>query len=227
MMNKLQPLKKQSLAEELAERLEQQIANGQYAIGEKLPTEPELMQHFGVGRSSVREAIRILANNGLVKVQQGLGTFVESRTGIGEPLAHRLQKVSLGEMNEVREWLEVKIAEKAAQQRTAKDIEKMQQLLKKRKVFADANQLEECIQTDIEFHTSIAEAARNEIMFDLYRTVAMHLKKVFLEFYVNTDPFISSQEEHQLLLQSIIDQDAEKAYYWSTRISGRPPKVLK
>jgi DNA-binding FadR family transcriptional regulator len=224
MMNEAQRVKKQSLAEEVAARLQQQIVAEQYAIGEKLPTEPELMAQFGVGRSSVREAIRILANNGLVKVQQGLGTFVESRTGIGEPLAHRLQKIPFEELNEVREWIEVKIAEKAAQKRTARDIDKMKALLKKRQLCAESGKLAECIQADIDFHTSIAEAARNGIMLDLYRTVATHLKASFLQRYSDTSSFLETQEDHQQLLQSIVEQDARKALGYASRISSRPSR---
>ena len=72
-------IRKRSLAEELAERLRQRITDEQFEVGEKLPAEPELMRIFGVGRSTVREAVKILVNMGFLKVQQGAGTFVESR----------------------------------------------------------------------------------------------------------------------------------------------------
>ena len=69
-------IQKRSLAEEVADRIGKQIADGKFADGEKLPTEPELMKFFGVGRSTIRESIRILENMGMVNVQQGRGTFV-------------------------------------------------------------------------------------------------------------------------------------------------------
>ena len=72
-------IRKKSLAEELAARLQEQIAAGTFGIGEKLPPEPELMRIFGVGRSTVREAVRILSDMGLLRVRQGAGTFVVSR----------------------------------------------------------------------------------------------------------------------------------------------------
>ncbi len=73
------PVLKQSLADELVERLQTQILDGMYDVGAKLPAEPELMRIFGVGRSTVREAVKRLAHRGLLKVRQGAGTFVESR----------------------------------------------------------------------------------------------------------------------------------------------------
>ena len=79
MMNKENIVKRLSLADDVASRLQEKISSGEYTLGEKLPTEPELMVMFGVGRSTIREAIRNLSNAGLVRVQQGLGTFVEQK----------------------------------------------------------------------------------------------------------------------------------------------------
>ncbi|PSL48905.1 DNA-binding FadR family transcriptional regulator [Chitinophaga niastensis] len=214
------PLKRLSLAEEVADRLQGLITSGKYALGQQLPTEPELMLQFAVGRSSIREAVKILVHRGLLRVQQGLGTFVASQTGSGEALSQRLQRADFEDLNEVRLLLEVKIGEKAAVHRTSKDIEKMKGFLKKRFEYAAANQLEACIQADINFHNTIAEASKNEIMRDLYRTVAEHLKKAFALRYRNTDSFTESQHLHDALLQSIIDKDPKKALVWATKISG-------
>ncbi|WP_249219419.1 FadR/GntR family transcriptional regulator [Chitinophaga sp. HK235] len=220
MMITPQPLKRQSLAEEVAARLQELILTGKYTTGQQLPTEPELMQQFGVGRSSVREAVKCLANRGLVRVQQGVGTFVISQIGVGEPFSQRLQRADFEELNEVRLLLEVKIAERAAIHRTNKDIEKMKGFLKKRFTHATANELEACMQADINFHTAIAEASKNEIMLDLYKTVATHLKESFILRYGNTDSFIESQSLHDALLQSIVDKDPSKALHWATKISS-------
>lgn len=215
------PLKRLSLAEEVADRLQELIASGKYAVGQQLPTEPELMLQFSVGRSSIREAVKILAHRGLVRVQQGLGTFVLSQSGTGEALSQRLQRADFKDLNEVRFLLEVKIAEKAAMHRNNKDIEKMKGFLKKRFEYASGNQLELCIQADINFHNAIAEAGKNEIMRDLYKTVAEHLKKSFLLRYANTDTFVDTQHYHDALLQSIIDKDPKKALVWATKISDQ------
>lgn len=217
----ISPLKRLSLAEEVADRLQELIVSGKYTVGQQLPTEPELMSQFSVGRSSIREAVKILAHRGLVRVQQGLGTFVLSQSGPGEALSQRLQRADFEDLNEVRLLLEVKIAEKAATHRHNKDIEKMKGFLKKRFEYATSNQLEPCIQADINFHNAIAEAGKNEIMRDLYRTVSEHLKKSFLLRYNNTDSFVETQHYHDALLQSIIDKDPKKALVWAMKISDR------
>jgi DNA-binding FadR family transcriptional regulator len=68
------------LAKEVVRWLQQQIAYGLFKVGEKLPTESELIENFGVGRSTIREAVKILSNSGLLNVLQGIGTFIESET---------------------------------------------------------------------------------------------------------------------------------------------------
>ena len=219
MMNNTPPIKRLSLADEVAQRLQQQISLGQYKPGDKLPTEPALMQEFGVGRSTIREAVRILANAGVLRVQQGLGTFVEAIADNAESWSQRLKRAEFNDLNEVRQLLELKIAEKAAELRTDKDIELMQGFLKKRKEAALANNVEQCIQADINFHRSIAAAARNSILADLYSTVAEHLKKHFISVFVSTRSFIDTQQLHQHLLKSIIDQNPEKAWHWASRIT--------
>jgi DNA-binding FadR family transcriptional regulator len=126
------PVKRSYIYDEVVHRLQQQIRSGKYKKGDRLPSEPEMMEQFGVGRSSIREAIRILANTGLLRVQQGLGTFVEMENGTLVPWYQRLQNANSHDLNEVRQLLELKIAEKAALNRTQKDISRMTLFLKKR-----------------------------------------------------------------------------------------------
>src|SRR5688572_28550338 len=120
MTNSLIP--RRSLADEVAAQLQQQITLGKYKTGEQLPIEPELMRTFGVGRSTIREAIRVLVNTGLLRVQQGMGTFVDGTEGIKESLPQRLKRADFNDLEEVRQFIEIKIAEKAAANRTEKDL---------------------------------------------------------------------------------------------------------
>ncbi|MGX5820074.1 FadR/GntR family transcriptional regulator [Chitinophaga lutea] len=219
MTAQIQPLKRKNLADEVAIQLQQLITSGVYAIGEQLPTEPALMQQFGVGRSTIREAVRLVANAGLVRVQQGLGTFVASLQPAGEPLSQRLNRAHFKDLNEVRLLLEVKIAEKAAFHRTKEDIAKMKAHLKKRYDMAKAGDVEACCRADVDFHTSLAVASGNEIMVDLYKTIALHLLQSFKERYKDTRTFLDTQPLHKALLESIIDKDSAQALLWATRIS--------
>lgn len=219
MMNNL--IKRQRLADEVAILLRKQITGSKYRNGEKLPSESELMASFGVGRSTIREAVRILAHSGILRVQQGLGTFVELQDGISEPLKQRLKRSSPVELNEVRQLLELKIAEKAAIQRTQKDIRRMESLLKKRMEIALTGDKQACIEADIAFHISMAEAAKNSVLSDLYKTFAIQIKQSFQELYTGTESFIKTHSLHEGLLRSIRDQDPKKAWGFAKKITDR------
>ena len=215
-----QGISRRSLADEVASRLQQQIVSGHYKVGDQLPVEPELMQQFGVGRSSIREAIKQLVNSGLLRVQQGMGTFVEDNSGIGEPLAQRLKRSDVKDIDEVRQLLEMKIAEKAALNRTAKDIKKMKQYLEAREKAAIANDIEASVDADISFHITIAEASGNEVLSDLYKSFAARMKSNFLRIFTDTSAFRRTAILHQELLNSIVDKKAKEAWHFAARING-------
>ncbi|OMQ10345.1 FadR/GntR family transcriptional regulator [[Flexibacter] sp. ATCC 35103] len=213
-------INKKSLAEEVASKLQEQISLGHYKLNEKLPIEAELMKSFGVGRSSIREAMKLLANSGLLRIQQGVGTFVQEVRTTREPMDQRLMRANVQDLDEVRQLLELKIAEKAAINRSEDDIMAMKMHLQNRMIAANRGLLEECIEADIQFHIAIAEASKNEILADLYKSASIHLKKGFLHLYPDTKIFQDTYAIHEQLLKSIIAQDSKKAWNTVAKIIG-------
>lgn len=207
-----------SLADEVANKIREQILSGKLQPDQQLPTESELTRTLGVGRSTLREAVKILVHSGLIRVQQGVGMFVEAGRGIREPFAQRLQRVSNADLDEVRKLLEMKIAEKAALVRTKLDIQKIRKHLDERRVAAEQGDLEACVEADIAFHTAIAMASKNEILFELYQSLATHLKKWFIALYDDTEVFKETNRLHEQLLESIVQQNAKKAWNAAARI---------
>ena len=214
-------IQKKSLADMIAETLKQQITEGTYRAGDKLPTELELMKTFGVGRSSVREAVKLLVNMGVVRVQQGSGTFVAVPSN-NDDVNIKMSTADRTELDEVRKILDIAIVEKAVARRTEKDIERMRASLEKRKVNAEKGLLEECIEADLNFHIAIADAAHNRILADIYRSAATHLLSEFNRIYDGTDCFINSQTSHEKLLKHIIAGDLKNARKTATIIVEEP-----
>lgn len=212
---------KKSLAEEVAGRLKEHILNGYYEVGEKLPPEPELMKSFGVGRSTIREAIKILSNLQLLNVRQGVGTFVERKESTSEPLDQRLKRVSFRDLDEIRQVFEIKMAEKAAINRTEADIAIISKFLSARKASCEAGLLKECIEADINFHIAIGEASKNEILVDLYKSASKHLLERFIHIYKDIDIFIETQDLHEKLLKYIIAGESKKAWNTASKIIDR------
>lgn len=214
-----QVIQKKSLAEAVAEKIQEQVKDGKYAINEKLPTEPDLMKSFGVGRSTIREAIKTLIKSGLLRVQQGAGTFVEKRQA-GEPFDNHLGKADYTHLTEVRELLERKIAEKACLNRTKEDLVAIGKFLKQRKAAAVAGNTAACIEADINFHVAIAAACGNPILLEIYSATSTHLYNRFKNTFSNTDNFIVTQNLHEALYNHIKKSDPQKALEAVEQIVG-------
>lgn len=215
-------IQKRSLAEELALQLQKFIAEEKYRVGEKLPAEPELMKTFGVGRSSVREAVKVLTNMGLLRVQQGAGTFVSSRTPTNESIGQQMQRADRRQLDEMRRILEVSIAEKAALRRSKADIEHINKYLSERKKAAEAGLLAQCIEADINFHTAIADATHNEILSDIYKLATTHLLSGFNRIYSDTGCFVAGHPLHEQLARHIAAGDSKKALNTAAQIVEEP-----
>lgn len=201
---------RRSLAEEVAAAIEEKIKLGNFPLDSKLPTEPELMKQFAVGRSTIREAVKYLSQSGYLHVQQGLGTFIKSVTG-HHALDAKIEKGNFNDIFEVRHVLELKIIEKAAVNRTAKGLKDMALALKNRAKYAASGNLIACVEADIDFHSAIAESCGNNILTALYNTLSVHVNKFFMEIYKDTTPFLVSQSQHEQLMEAIKDKDIQQA----------------
>lgn len=208
---------RRSLAEEVATAIEEKIKSGEFPIDSKLPTEPELMKQFAVGRSTIREAVKYLSQSGYLHVQQGLGTFVKSVRD-NRVLDAKIEKGNFNEIFEVRHILELKIIEKASINRSQRDLKAMERALKDRAEYAKSGNLGACVDADIAFHTAIAASCANNILAELYTTLSLHVNKFFMEIYKDTTALSQSQKQHEELMEAIKDKDVERAKQIADRI---------
>ena len=219
MIQKMEPIQRKSLAQEVADAIKDKIQKGFFSLNAKLPTEPELMKSFSVGRSTIREATRYLAQSGYVQVKQGIGSFVISTSG-NQGLDDKIEKAGFEAIFEVRQLIEMQIIEKSVSNRTQRHLVIMRKNLKERAMFAAAGNLEACIKADIAFHTTVAESCGNSILTELYKTLSLHVSKSFTESYTDTKPFIHSQKEHEMLLKFIESGNKNKALESAKKIIG-------
>lgn len=210
-------IQRKTLAQEVADRLTEGIVNNEFAVGEKLPTEPELMKIYGVGRSSIREAIKILSIKGILDVQQGVGTFVVSNI-IHESLESQMDKAQIGDVQEVRSLLDAKIASKAAINRNDEQLRNIKTYLDQRNTLAEENKASECYQADINFHVAIAEACGNILLQEIYTIASSHILRFFESRHNDTESFIVSHNIHQRLYVAIENQNAEEAAFIAQQI---------
>jgi GntR family transcriptional repressor for pyruvate dehydrogenase complex len=164
-----EPVESKTLAEAVAEQLMAMIARGQLKPGDRLPTEPKLMEQFNVGRSTLREAVKSLVVAGLLETRRSSGTFVSE--SYADFLSRRLNwdmvfsKQDLRHIIEIRCALEEQAAALAAERATAAEKEKLAQLVEAIRDMSMGP--EKAIEYDIAFHMAVAEASHNPMLFNL------------------------------------------------------------
>lgn len=199
------------LADKVILELQKEISLGRYKTGELIPPEPVLMEQYGVGRSTIREAIKTLSNAGILKVQQGAGTFVCAPPAATEPLDQRLRRAAQQEVNDVRSLLEVEIVQLAVQHRQESDISDMRQAIQERWQAILNNSYDDCADADIRFHKAVALASHNSVLADLYQTFTSIIRESFQKRELNVQVFQNTHELHVTLLKAIEQQQSSKA----------------
>src|SRR4051812_36322289 len=205
------PIERPNTYELLAQRLLGLIASGEIAGGEPLPSERELVERFGVGRSSVREALRMLESKGLIH-QKGKGRFVaapQNPINTSLQVLLELQEVDRGELFEVREVLEGETAAFAAQRRTDEDVLAIAATIEAMAESLDS--AERYIDADLQFPLAIARASRNRIALHMMHAIREILRRSLLSLYEVPGGPQGSVAHHRLILQAIVDRDADAA----------------
>ena len=171
-------VRRSGLADQVIENLRALIGGGTYRIGDRLPPEADLCTMFGVGRSTLREAMRVLANRGMVDVRHGGGTFVAAMVP-RETFEERIGRAALEDVYEARLMLELPLAELAAERRDARDVASMRAALRKRARAIRAGDVALYTDADFAFHRAIAKAAKNAALLGIYESFVQVVKPLF------------------------------------------------
>src|SRR6478752_10615030 len=115
--------RRSALADQVIAQLRNQITTGEWPVGSRIPTEPELVEQLGVARNTVREAVRALAHNGLLDIRQGSGTYVVATSEFAAVMQRRFAGADARHVAELRSALEATAAALAAGRRTDQDLE--------------------------------------------------------------------------------------------------------
>lgn len=204
--------------QQVADQLRDLIITGAVAAGDRLPTEAELTTNFGVSRSTVREALRVLASQGLITTLRGTtgGTFVARvmpdqvsrylETSIG--LMSGTNEVTVNEMLEARELLEVPAARLAAERREEHHVEALRAALAREKASRGRGvKFEE----HRNFHTVITQAAANGLLVMMTEPVFRVLQSRFLTPDVPPGFWSEVDHDHEEITAAIESRDGEAA----------------
>jgi DNA-binding FadR family transcriptional regulator len=170
-------VKPRRLSDEVAQHLEQMICDGDFAEADRLPSERDLMRHFGVGRPSVREALLHLSKMGLVEMRSGERARVTRPTpqfvidALAGPARHMLAAPDgVRNFQNARIFFEIGLARNAAMNATKQDLQAFEEALEaNRKSIGDLKRFE---RTDVDFHYALALMMRNPIFTAIHAALA-------------------------------------------------------
>jgi DNA-binding FadR family transcriptional regulator len=181
------------------------IERGDYAVGDKLPSEAELCRTLEVSRPVLREALRALQATGLTVARTGKGTFVVANT-VEDPT---FGDYAASDLVEVRRHVEIPVAGYAARRRTPEDLDRLAHLLERMERETDTTAW---VAMDSLFHLSVAEASRNPVFRRVIEEIrdALARQSSFLT-ELGGGRREQSNREHRAILEALVDGSQDDA----------------
>ncbi len=212
----VEPIRKASLADAVSERILSLIQEGRFRAGERLPTERELGEQLGVGRTSVREGLRYLEKLGVVDIHQGRGMIVRSlsledlfASTVPVSAILELPEKQIRDIMHARRVLELESAYLAASTRTAENLARMAELIEAQK--RSLKRPREWLRLDRLFHVTVANASDNVALVQLISLLWDMLFKHSEDILRNQVIVTNSTRYHEQIYHAIEAGDAELA----------------
>jgi len=169
--------RRSALSEQVIAALRGQITSGEWPVGARIPTEPELVEQLGVARNTIREAVRALAYNGLLDIRQGSGTYVVATSELAGVMHRRFADADPRHIAELRSTLESGAAELAALRRTERDLKQLDALLVRRDEAWASGDAEAFVTADASLHMAVVAASHNDVMTAMYADLGEVLRE--------------------------------------------------
>lgn len=186
--------------------------SGAFLSGSRLPSERQLAEGLGVSRAAVREAVQSLGLLGVVEIRQGDGTYLKAS---GSEILPRVIEwgLFLGERRimdlvEARQQLEISLAGLAARRRSETEAQQLRSLIARMDEAADAKTF---VDSDIEFHSTIARSAHNSALADMLINITSLLRVWMTRSIHAAGETSGSNAEHRRIAEAIIAKDPRAA----------------
>jgi GntR family transcriptional repressor for pyruvate dehydrogenase complex len=215
MLSGIQPVSYQvnePISSEVTRRLLDYLISGETKPGQRLPSERQLAETLGVGRSHVRQAIKSLTVLGLIDARMGDGTYLKRTDSPLLPLAIEwgllLGAKKSQDLVEARSELEILLAGLAAERRTDADVEAMRKHVD---VMQSTTDNEEFVRADVAFHLCIAEATGNQSLYQIMRSIQSLLEVWITRVAYAPGTRPDTWAEHAAVFDAIAAGDAASA----------------
>ena len=197
-------LKERRLFEKIVDQIKDAVASGTLKAGDKLPSEHELARVFGVSRSAVREALRILELSGLVIIKKGNqgGCFIQEVSSNQQLMDYlsdnwRLGQIKLVDLTEARYWLESMVIEIVGARITDKDVDKLRKSIDKAEHFYKEGKEREKIDGNFDFHVLLVRMTGNTILIDTLSAILEILSYILVKIEPSRQTTLNTFKAHR------------------------------
>ena len=215
-----QEAKRKRVFEDVVEQIQEAILQGKIGIGEKLPAERELQTLFKTSRGTLREALRVLEQRGLLEIKRGVsGGAVVRKVPLGVMsesfiLLVRSQRVPIKHLIEFRRDIEGRVAALAAERASAEDIERLKSLLEEASQHLAGNEVEweAFLRLDKQLHLEFANISGNPLYISIFQAIHENIARYY-------ETYLPKIEEHHKeeyknlceIVQAIEERDPARA----------------
>lgn len=204
-----QAAKQSRIFKDVVDQIQEAILDGKLKPGDTLPSERELKEQFQTSRGTLREALRVLEQKGLVEIRLGVGGGAMVKAPPMEPIHEsldlliRFQKISLAHLAEFRENVEGTVAALAARRATGKDVERLEEYVRQAVLLVQGGvrHAREFVQVDGKIHLALAQIAGNPIYILVHQMVHNNIQRYYEQFLPWTQEMLEENLGH---LQGIV-----------------------
>lgn len=187
---------------ETIRQLEKYIEQNELSIGDKLPVEKDLAETVGVGRSTLREAVKILVYSNVLEVKQGSGTFVKNGS-IGE--------FSTADLLHARSMIERQAIVLAARNQTDEELLCLKETLFQRNQLLEVGKFSEYIEADLSFHQQLVAMSDNPFLIKWYNELLPSLKRHLSQQVLRMEDYQDNTSIHNQLYRALLEGQVEEA----------------
>ncbi|WP_409970116.1 FadR/GntR family transcriptional regulator [Bengtsoniella intestinalis] len=210
----MEPIPGGTVVDKIIHKIRDAIGRGRFAMGDKLPTEFELMEELHVSRNSLREAMKILTAMGIVEIKRGDGTYIcsEIRPNIMDFMVYSmlLEDSNPEEIIELRQTLDEDVLEMAVLRATDQDIQALEEIMAQMRTCFTTGDLRGASKVDYQFHMCLATASHNKFLSRIVTGVYGLFEGSIENNICSEAQFAKADHHHQEMLDCLKDRDCTR-----------------
>lgn len=208
------PVGNETVVDKVIHQIMASISNGRFKIGEKLPSEFELMEELHVSRNSLREAMKMLATMGIVEIRRGDGTYICSQVNpsVFDSIIYSLmlETSTDEEIIELRQTLDEAVLKLAIRKCEPGNIEKLEWFIAQMRYFFSNREISKAARMDYEFHIYLADCCKNVFLSRIVKGVYQLFEHSIEKNILTETLFAQADEHHQEIVDCLINKDFGK-----------------